>query len=60
MSNVEEETTYDDKGWHATMLLELGVSPDTVAEHGADVDHHAVARLIRGGCPPDLAVEIIR
>lgn len=63
MPELDEDTSNEAakiRGWHATFLLELGVSPDTVCEHADDVDPHKVARLIGNGCPPDLAVEIIR
>ena len=46
--------------WRAEQLLRLGL-PRTLAETFADlVDWHAMADLIEGGCPPRLALEIVR
>ena len=46
--------------WRASQLKRLGV-PAATAEIYADcVDWHEVARLIRCGCPPTLALRIIR
>ena len=46
--------------WRTEQLLRLGV-PRTLAETFADlVDWHAIADLVEGGCPPRLALEIVR
>ena len=46
--------------WRASQLKRLGV-PAPMAEIYADfVDWHEVARLIRRGCPPPLALRITR
>jgi len=46
--------------WRAEQLLRLGL-PRTLAETFADlVDWHAMADLIESGCPPRLALEIVR
>lgn len=46
--------------WRASQLKRLGV-PAAMAEIYADcVDWHEVARLIRRGCPPPLALRITR
>ena len=44
--------------WRVSQLTRLGV-PGTLAEIYADrVDWHQVARLVRRGCPPGLALRI--
>ena len=46
--------------WRAWQLAQLGISwslAQAVADH---VDWHEVARLVKRGCPPRLALDIIR
>ncbi|HTW03959.1 MAG TPA: hypothetical protein VMF87_26915 [Streptosporangiaceae bacterium] len=46
--------------WRVTRLTGLGV-PRLMAEVDADnVDWHQIARLVHGGCPPRLALRIVR
>ena len=46
--------------WRVSQLTRLGV-PGTLAEIYDDrVDWHQVARLVRRGCPPGLALRIVR
>jgi hypothetical protein len=46
--------------WRAAQLTQLGV-PWPLAQAAADyVDWHQVARLVRRGCPPRLALHIVR
>lgn len=46
--------------WRAAQLRRLGI-PDTLADIYADhVDWHQIARLVRRGCPPRLALRILR
>lgn len=46
--------------WRAEQLLRLGL-PGILAEAFADiVDWHALAALVERGCPPRLALEIVR
>ena len=46
--------------WRAAQLTRLGV-PWGLAQAAADyVDWHQVASLVRRGCPPRLALRIIR
>jgi hypothetical protein len=46
--------------WRALQLKRLGI-PAPLAEACADqVDWHEVARLVRRGCPPALALRIVR
>jgi hypothetical protein len=45
--------------WRVERLTGLGV-PRTLAEACADrLDWHQVARLVQGGCPPQLALRIV-
>jgi hypothetical protein len=45
--------------WRVTRLTRLGV-PGSLAEVYADrLDWHQVARLVRHGCPPRLALRIV-
>jgi hypothetical protein len=46
--------------WRVTQLTRLGV-PEPLAETYADrIDWHQVARLVHRGCPPRLALRIVR
>ena len=46
--------------WRVSQLTHLGV-PGPLAEIYADrIDWHQVARLVERGCPPRLALRIIR
>ena len=46
--------------WRVAQLVRLGIT-ESLAEVNADnVDWHQVARLVRGGCPPLLALRIVR
>ena len=46
--------------WRVSRLTRLGI-PGPVAEIYADrIDWHQVARLVQQGCPPRLALRIVR
>ncbi len=46
--------------WRVTQLTRLGI-PWALAQAAADhVDWHQVAKLVRRGCPPQLALQIAR
>jgi len=46
--------------WRVTQLTRLGV-PWALAQGAADhVDWHQVAKLVRSGCSPQLALQIVR
>jgi predicted component of type VI protein secretion system len=46
--------------WRAAQLRRFGI-PDTLADIYADhVDWHQIARLVQRGCPPRLALRILR
>lgn len=48
------------RAWREEQLLELGL-PAVIARAFADlVDWHDIASLVRRGCPPMLALEIVR
>jgi hypothetical protein len=47
-------------GWRVTQLTRLGI-PWSLAQAVADhVDWHQVAKLVRRGCSPRLALQIVR
>jgi hypothetical protein len=46
--------------WRVSQLKRLGV-PGPLAEIYADrIDWHQIARLVKNGCPPQLALRIVR
>jgi hypothetical protein len=46
--------------WRVSQLTRLGI-PRSLAEAYADhLDWHQIARLVRRGCPPLLALRIVR
>lgn len=46
--------------WRVAQLVRLGIT-ESLAEVNADnVDWHQIAQLIRCGCPPLLALRIVR
>ena len=46
--------------WRVSRLTGLGI-PESLAEIYADhIDWHQVARLVQRGCPPQLALRIVR
>jgi hypothetical protein len=57
-SRTEEELLV--QAWRAEQLRRLGV-PRALADGFADlVDWHELAALVERGCPPELALEIVR
>ena len=46
--------------WRREQLLGLGVSLRNVSAYAEAVDWHDVAMLVQRGCPPDVALEIVR
>ena len=45
--------------WRVSQLTRLGI-PGSLAEVNADrIDWHQIARLVRHGCPPWLALRIV-
>lgn len=59
-SNIrqDEETLVHE--WRAEQIAKLGVSTIVAQAAASLVDWHELARLINLGCPPDLALEIVR
>jgi hypothetical protein len=55
--NEEEVLVHE---WRAEQLTKLGVSTIVAHAFASLVDWHDLARLVNCGCPPDLAVEIVR
>ena len=46
--------------WRVSQLIRLGI-PGALAEVYADrIDWHQIAQLLRRGCPPQLALRIVR
>ena len=46
--------------WRVSQLTRLGL-PGSLAEIYADhIDWHQIARLVQRGCPPQLALRIVR
>jgi len=55
--DLENQLVHD---WRVTRLTGLGI-PRPMAEVDADsVDWHQIARLVRRGCSPVLALQIVR
>ena len=46
--------------WRAERLAGLGVQPEVAFELAGAVDWHELADLLARGCPPALALEILR
>jgi hypothetical protein len=46
--------------WRRDQLLDLGVDWNLATEYADTVDYHDLEQLIRAGCPPDLALELVR
>jgi hypothetical protein len=53
----EEQLVHD---WRVARLAQFGI-PHSLAEVYADhIDWHQIARLVQRGCPPRLALRIVR
>lgn len=46
--------------WRAERLAGLGVEPVVARQLAETVDWHELADLLARGCPPELALEILR
>jgi hypothetical protein len=46
--------------WRVAQLVRLGITESLAEVHADNVDWHQVARLVRCGCPPRLALRIAR
>jgi hypothetical protein len=62
-TSIRHEAIDDDEivvhDWRVSQLTRLGI-PGPIADAVADrVDYHQVAKLVRRGCPPRLALRIV-
>ncbi len=60
---VETEESAEDAriyAWRVEQLSGLGLSSFVASAVATFVDWHEVARLVERGCPPELALEIVR
>ena len=60
---LHEAIGHDDllvQEWRVTQLTRLGVSWSLAQAAAGHVDWHQVAKLVRRGCPPRLALQIVR
>ena len=55
---TDEEWTV--QSWRAEQLRRLGLSHIVAETFAGLVDWHEIAALVRRGCPPELALEIVR
>jgi hypothetical protein len=46
--------------WRVSRLTGLGISTPLAELYADNVDWHQIARLVRRGCPPTLALRIVR
>ena len=46
--------------WRVTQLTRLGIPWSVAQAFAGHVDWHQVAALVRRGCPPRLALQIVR
>jgi len=53
----EEQLVHE---WQAEQLERLGLSETVAQAFASSVDWHQLAHLVVRGCPPDLALEILR
>jgi hypothetical protein len=65
LAEVEVETEESEEDgrvyeWRVEQLSGLGLSPVIASAVASFVDWHEIARLVEHGCPPELALEIVR
>ena len=53
----EEQLVHE---WRSEQLEHLGLSRVIAETFASQVDWHEIAQLVRRGCRPDLALEIVR
>ena len=46
--------------WRVAQLKRLGIPGPVADEAAGHVDWHQIAALVRRGCPPELALHIVR
>ena len=62
-AELVEDTTDEDlliQAWRTEQLRSLGLPHALAKTFAGLVDWHEVAALVAHGCPPDLALEIVR
>ena len=47
-------------GWRVSQLTRLGIPPSLAEAYADHLDWHQIARLVQRGCPPLLALRIVR
>ena len=47
-------------GWRVSQLTRLGISGPLAEVYADHLDWHQIAQLVRRGCPPLLALRIVR
>jgi hypothetical protein len=60
---IETEESEEDArvfAWRVEQLSGLGLSHVVASAVASFVDWHEIARLVEGGCSPELALEIVR
>jgi len=55
--DIESQLVHE---WRVTRLTGLGISVPLAELYADKVDWHQIARLVRRGCPPPLALRIVR
>jgi len=46
--------------WRVSQLTRLGISRPLAEIYADNIDWHQIARLVQRGCPPHLALRIVR
>ena len=65
LAEIEIEAEGSEEGsriysWRVEQLSGLGLSHVIASAVASFVDWHEIARLVERGCPPELALEIVR
>ena len=55
--NDEDLLVHD---WRVSRLVRLGIPASLAQVHASHIDWHQIARLVHRGCPPLLALRIVR
>jgi hypothetical protein len=57
LERIEEESRVHE--WRTEQLRRLGISRYLAEAIAGDVDWHAISALVKQGCPPHLALDIV-
>jgi hypothetical protein len=62
LSDLDDESAEEllVHAWRSEQLMLLGLPPALAVTFADLVDWHAIAELVERGCPPRLALEIVR